>query len=167
MNTSKDVTRGAILLAIAVIIQSLRLILPLPMMISMFFIGSLINLILIITVVRYKFAIACWIAILLPHIAYLQGQLLLPVLIPVVALGNLAYVWGIYKLYSEKKYLFLVPVGKALLMYFFSILILEQLQLTEFASKIISFSMGFAQIITGMLGIILYLFFEKKGLLKI
>ncbi len=46
-NTS-NITRGALLLVVAVIIQGIRLVLPLPTIVSMFLVGSLVNLVLII-----------------------------------------------------------------------------------------------------------------------
>lgn len=161
-NTS-NITRGALLLVVAVIIQGIRLVLPLPTIVSMFLVGSLVNLVLIIAVVKNNLSTAFIIAILLPNIAYVQGQLLIPMLIPVVIIGNIAYIWGIYKLFSHKKYLFLVPTFKAALMYFFTFILLQQIPLTDIVKKTISFSMGIAQLVTGVLGIIFWIFLEKRN----
>ena len=46
----KTLVRGAMLIALTVVLQSLRLFIPLPPMASMFFIGTLVNMMLAVTV---------------------------------------------------------------------------------------------------------------------
>ena len=162
MSNSKNVTAGALLLALGIIFQSLRIILPVPMLISMFLIGALVNLILIVAAVKYNLSIACLIALILPNIAYLQGQIVLPILIPVVAIGNLIYAWSAYKFQAQKRLFLLIPFFKASFMYLASYFLLRQLQISSELSKVIGFSMGIAQIITGMLGIVLWQLVNKK-----
>lgn len=46
----KNLVRGAMLIALTVVLQSLRLVTPLPPLVSMFFIGTLVNMMLAVTV---------------------------------------------------------------------------------------------------------------------
>ena len=84
----KTLVRGAMLIALTVVLQSLRLFIPLPPMASMFFIGTLVNMMLAVTVRLAGLKPALLAVVLLPFFAYLQGQLPIPLLIPVVTGGN-------------------------------------------------------------------------------
>ncbi len=88
--------RAALLLALTVIFQSLRLIIPVPPFFTTFIIGSLVNACLLIALETAGFAAAVAIALVAPVVAYLQGLLFLPVFIPPVAAAHLLYVL-IYK----------------------------------------------------------------------
>ena len=86
----KTLVRGAMLIALTVVLQSLRLFIPLPPVASMFFIGTLVNMMLAVTVRLAGLKPALLAVVLLPFFAYLQGQLPIPLLIPVVIGGNTA-----------------------------------------------------------------------------
>ena len=88
----KTLVRGAMLIALTVVLQSLRLFIPLPPMASMFFIGTLVNMMLAVTVRLAGLKPALLAVVLLPFFAYLQGQLPIPLLIPVVIGGNAVFV---------------------------------------------------------------------------
>ena len=88
----KTLVRGAILIALTVVLQSLRLFIPLPPMASMFCIGTLVNMMLAVTVRLAGLKPALLAVVLLPFFAYLQGQLPIPLLIPVVIGGNAVFV---------------------------------------------------------------------------
>ena len=97
MNNSKLV-RGALLVALALALQSLRLVLPMPQLLSTFIIGTLVHMMLVLTLQLGGLKTALLLAFLLPLTAYVQGQVLLPFLIPVfmcAACGEgLCYVAG-------------------------------------------------------------------------
>ncbi|MDR7868673.1 MAG: hypothetical protein RIN56_17920 [Sporomusaceae bacterium] len=88
--------RAALLLALTVIFQSLRLIIPVPPFFTTFIIGSLVNACLLIAYETAGLGAAVAIALVAPVVAYLQGLLFLPVFIPPVAIAHLLYVL-IYK----------------------------------------------------------------------
>lgn len=83
MNNSKLV-RGALLVALALALQSLRLVLPMPQLLSTFIIGTLVHMMLVLTLQLSGLKTALLLAFLLPLTAYVQGQVLLPFLIPVI-----------------------------------------------------------------------------------
>lgn len=91
MNNSKLV-RGALLVALALALQSLRLVLPMPQLLSTFIIGTLVHMMLVLTLQLSGLKTALLLAFLLPLTAYVQGQVLLPFLIPVIWLGNFIFV---------------------------------------------------------------------------
>lgn len=142
-------------MALTVIMQSLRLVLPMPPVVSTFIIGTLVNMMLIITSRISGFKAAALLTILLPLLAYMQGQLLLPLLIPVVIAGNLLYV----VLLRQKRafvfnYLF-PPAVKALLMYLGAYIVLSFLQLeNSVLVKNILFGMSVPQFVTGLFGVV-------------
>lgn len=59
------------------------------------FIGSLLNAVMILSIWQTGSCRACIIGLILPVGAFLQGQLPLVLMIPVIALGNICYmVWA-------------------------------------------------------------------------
>lgn len=142
-------------MALTVIMQSLRLVLPMPPVVSTFIIGTLVNMMLIITSRISGFKAAALLTILLPVLAYMQGQLLLPLLIPVVIAGNMLYV---VLLRQKRAFVFnylLPPAVKALLMYLGAYIVLSFLQLENSALvKNILFGMSVPQFVTGLLGVV-------------
>ncbi len=99
------ITRTAILLALAVLFQSLRLFIPIPAEVDQFVVGSLVNLCLIVAAVVVGFKGGLIVAILTPVIAFLQNVLPNPVMVPFVALGNAVIVVVIAILYKKNKYI--------------------------------------------------------------
>lgn len=142
-------------MALTVIMQSLRLVLPMPPVVSTFIIGILVNMMLIITSRISGFKAAALLTILLPVLAYMQGQLLLPLLIPVVIAGNMLYVVLLRK---KRVFVFnylLPPAVKALLMYLGAYIVLSFLQLeNSVLVKNILFGMSVPQFVTGLLGVV-------------
>ena len=83
---------AAFFLAFALLLQSLRLIFPMvPPPVTMFVIGSLINMILILSILVTKNPWIAAIGLILPFTAFLQGQLPIVLMVPVVAIGNTIY----------------------------------------------------------------------------
>ncbi len=93
---SKAMVRGALLIALALVLQSIRIVLPMPQLLSTFVIGTLVHMMMILTLKVVGLPTAFLLGLLLPMSAYLQGQILLPFLIPVVWVGNLLFIFLIY-----------------------------------------------------------------------
>lgn len=100
MLKTKRTTNAAILLALAIVFQNLRMI---PILAqgtpqSALVISSLVNLVLIVAAEFAGLWYACFIGFVLPITAFLQGQVAFVPFIPMVAIGNaifpLAYYFG-------------------------------------------------------------------------
>lgn len=152
---AKNIAQGALLIGIAVVLQSLRLILPLPLQVSTFIIGTLIHMILTLTVKLNGLTTAIVLSCVLPMFAYAQGQLMLPILIPIVVLGNIIFVI-LLKKFNQSWQQFLVPIAKALVMGISAHILINFVQLPKpQLAKILLFAMTVPQIITGIAGILL------------
>ena len=145
--------RGAMLIALTVVLQSLRLFIPLPPMASMFFIGTLVNMMLAVTVRLVGLKPALLAVVLLPFFAYLQGQLPIPLLIPVVTGGNAVFVLICH--WAWHRGLMLAPLAKTICMFTSSLVLLKVLALPEKMVFAIGFMMGWPQMVTGICGILL------------
>lgn len=142
------------MIAVAVLLQSIRLFIPLPPLVGTFIIGSLVNMMLVVTFRKSGFTAACTLAFLLPVFAYFQGQLLLPVLIPVVMIGNLCYLYAV-KYWYESSLVFIVPpVLKAACMVGGAKLFLVMFNIGGPMVGGILFAMSVPQLVTGIVGVI-------------
>lgn len=143
------------LLALALIFQSIRLIFPMvPKEVSMFLIGSLVNMCLLLAVWRTQSYRAALIALVLPTVAFLQGQLPLIFMIPVVALGTWVYaVWGLK--FQHSKLLWFAPLLKMAILLGGTLLVLQCFSLPPAAAKVLTLMMSWPQLITGVLGLVL------------
>ncbi len=110
----RNLARAAVLLAIAVLIQQLRIFIPLPPIMGIAIIGTIVNLVLVLAARTIPLRLALGITLLLPMLAYVQGHLFLLVQIPAVFLGNASYVLLSKKL-GENIFLWLAPLVKAVI----------------------------------------------------
>lgn len=156
MNNSKLV-RGALLVALALALQSLRLVLPMPQLLSTFIIGTLVHMMLVLTLQLNGLKTALLLAFLLPLTAYVQGQVLLPFLIPVIWLGNFIFVLLVRQFKDSRKLsLFVPPVAKACVMLLAAFAVLSFLALPNTAlRKTVMFAMSVPQLLTAVAGILL------------
>ncbi len=142
-------------MAVAVLLQSLRLLLPLPPLAGAFIIGTLVNMKLALTMEINGFLTAWLLACLLPFFAYLQGQLPFPFLIPVVMLGNIAFVYLLGQCKRAWPRVLLPPLGKAVLMCVFTYILLGLFGIDgPIMRRMILFSMSVPQFATGVLGVL-------------
>jgi len=148
------IVRGAMLLATAVIVQEIRLFLPLPPLLSIFVVGTLVNAVLVVAARFTGLLAAALISFLLPVIALLQGHLAVPLLIPVIFCGNLALVAVCSRL-RGKNALLLAPFCKTVLLYGATYGLLEWLALPKKIAAAVLFTMGWPQLITAFCGIML------------
>lgn len=156
MNNSKLV-RGALLVALALALQSLRLVLPMPQLLSTFIIGTLVHMMLVLTLQLSGLKTALLLAFLLPLTAYVQGQVLLPFLIPVIWLGNFIFVLLVRQVKdSSKLSLSIPPLAKACVMLLAAWAALSFLALPNPAlRKTVMFAMSVPQLLTAVAGILL------------
>lgn len=156
MNNSKLV-RGALLVALALALQSLRLVLPMPQLLSTFIIGTLVHMMLVLTLQLNGLKTALLLVFLLPLTAYVQGQVLLPFLIPVIWLGNFIFVLLVRQFKDSRKLsLFVPPVAKACVMLLAAFAVLSFLALPNpVLRKTVMFAMSVPQLLTAVAGILL------------
>lgn len=156
MNNSKLV-RGALLVALALALQSLRLVLPMPQLLSTFIIGTLVHMMLVLTLQLGGLKTALLLAFLLPLTAYVQGQVLLPFLIPVIWLGNFIFVLLVRQFKGRRKLsLLMPPLAKACVMLLAAWAALSFLALPNPAlRKTVMFAMSVPQLLTAIAGILL------------
>lgn len=156
MNNSKLV-RGALLVALALALQSLRLVLPMPKLLSTFIIGTLVHMMLVLTLQLSGLKTALLLAFLLPLTAYVQGQVLLPFLIPVIWLGNFIFVLLVRQFKDSRKLsLSIPPLAKACVMLLAAWAALSFLALPNPAlRKTVMFAMSVPQLLTAVAGILL------------
>lgn len=110
-----QLARGALLLALGVFIQQLRLLLPLPTPVMTLIIGSLVNTCLALASVYTSRLLAWVVCVALACIAFLQGHIM-GALIPVIALGNGMFV-EMLLIPGEKKVRYVgAPCAKTLVM---------------------------------------------------
>lgn len=157
MNDTRTVALSALLLAAALCIQSLRLVLPLPPILSMFIIGTGVNLILLLLAYRVNPKGAIIASVALPVTAFLQGQLPLFVFCPAVAIANIIFVSLAARWRANRK-VWLTPLFKAGALYLMSWGIVLVAEFPAPMTHTILFMMGFGQLITAIIALVL----EKK-----
>ena len=157
----KTLARGSVLLTMAIVAQEIRLFLPLPPLLSIIVIGTMLNAIMVIAVRYANLPAAVMISAILPLFAFMQGHVIVPLMIPVIFLGNFVLVlicdrfWG-------KGAIILAPVLKTFTLYMLSKILLSVLGLQNKVVDAILLRMGWPQLITAILGIILAMQLEKR-----
>ncbi|MDR0931101.1 MAG: ECF transporter S component [Clostridiales bacterium] len=160
----KRLAFSALFLALAIIFQNLR-ILPFigastPQ--SLFIIGSLVNLVLVITVLYCGVFDACVIGIITPIVAAFQGHLPSIALFPIVALGNcmLPLVIDVCK---RKLYLGVIlgSILKTIFLYF-TMINISKLLLPAKAQALIAYNFSWPQLVTALIGGFLAIYLVKK-----
>ena len=146
--------RAALFLAIAIIVQSLRLIFPfIPAPVNQFVLGSIINMMMVLAMLTTGNAWTAAIGIVLPLVAFLTGQLPLAPMIIVVGIGNVIYMVLAWRLFPRKA-MYAAPIFKALLLFLGAKAVTSMLELPDSAANVITLMMSWPQIITGTMGII-------------
>ena len=151
----KNLTRTGLLLALTLVFQSLRFLIPLPPWMSTFLIGSLVNAALLVALQALGLRSALLIACVTPVVAWLQQLLPLPVFILPVALGNSLYIWLFSRLRRAGPEWLAVGcavLGKAAFFFLAFRGLLSMLELPPALSAAILFVMGWPQLVTGLIG---------------
>lgn len=112
---TRQLARGALLLALGVLSQQLRLVIPLPTPVMTLVIGSLVNTCLALCSVYTSRLLSWVVCVALACIAFLQGHII-GALVPVIALGNGMFV-EMLLIPGEKKVRYVgAPCAKTLVM---------------------------------------------------
>ena len=155
--TNNFLTRTAVLLALTVLFQSLRSIIPMPANVSQYVVGSLVNLSLIVAAVIVGVKGGLIISIAAPFIAFFQGFQQNLVMVPMIALGNIAIVVVVALLYNKNKILALASgaILKFVVLYLAVVKITVPLFLADKTDKMkaaISLSFSWPQLVTAAIG---------------
>ena len=157
----RTLARSSVLLTMAIVAQEIRLFLPLPPLLSIIVIGTMLNAIMVIAVRYASLTSAIIISAILPLFAFMQGHVIIPLMIPVIFLGNFVLVLVCDKFWG-KGIIILAPVLKTVTLYMLSRVLLSMLGLQNKVVDAILLGMGWPQLITAILGIILALQLEKR-----
>jgi hypothetical protein len=158
------VTRTALLLALTLLFQSLRLLIPLPPFFSTWVIGSLVNACLLIALETTGFYPAAVIAVVAPVMAYFQQLLPLPVFVLPVALANLLYV-GLFKTglsWGRWQAVTVAALGKTVFLYASFFWLLSFINLGAKLTAGLLFVMSWPQLVTTTVGGILATIVVKR-----
>lgn len=153
---TKALTGTGLLLAIALISQSIRSFLPIPPVYSMFLIGSLVGACTLIAAFRYGLRCGLVIAWVTPFVAFMQGMLIFFPFTFIVGFGASLFVVAAWVL-RENKLLSLVlcPMIKAAVLYGgFKLLFLIYVVPAKVEQAIL-FSMSWPQLVTGILAMLI------------
>lgn len=153
VNHTGTITRTGLLLAATIILQGLRLVIPVPPQVSMFVIGSLVNTCFVLAVLVVGWRAGLFIALVTPVFAFLEGMLpFLPFVLP-VAFANLAFVliccvlkrYGLMGLYGA-------ALVKTIAMYGSFFLLFGMVHFPDAVRHMILFVMSWPQLVTGVIG---------------
>jgi hypothetical protein len=147
-------TRAALLLALTLLFQSLRFVLPLPVFFSTFVIGTLVNACLLIAAETIGLRAALMIGVIAPVVAYLQQLLPLPVFVPPVAVGNIAYVTLFLAVLRWNRWfgIAIASLGKTLFLYSVFAWMLTWIAIPSQLATGLLFVMSWPQFITTIAG---------------
>ena len=112
----RTLARGSVLLTMAIVAQEIRLFLPLPPLLSIIVIGTMLNAIMVIAVRYASLTSAIIISAILPLFAFMQGHVIIPLMIPVIFLGNFVLVLVCDKFWG-KGIIIIAPVLKTVSLY--------------------------------------------------
>lgn len=157
-------TRTALLLALALVFQSLRLIIPIPVFLSTFVIGSLVNACLLVAVETVGVKPALMIVSITPIVAYFQQLLPLPIFIIPVALGNAIYI-GIFwvgKRWQSWLRIGAAALSKGVFMYAAFSWLLTLIAIPAKVATGLMLVMSWPQVVTGVVGGILASIIRKR-----
>lgn len=157
MEKTRVITQSALLLAVALAVQSLRVVVPIPPMVSMLIVGTGVNLVLLILAHRVASVSAMVIGAVLPLVAFVQGQLPMFIFCPAVAFGNAIFIYWASR-WQGQRAVWLAPLVKAGALLGMSYLIVEAVGFPPAMRGAILFMMGLGQLITALIALII----EKK-----
>lgn len=164
--TTKCIAQLGLLVALSALVQSLRLLLPLPPMITLLVIGIILNSCIIYAFELASLQGAILVGVIVPLIALLQQAFLSPVLILPAIIANIMYAWcyaGLAKKQSLWLQLLAPAAVRAFVLYMISMLLFKGF---GFSDEQIIWLQGWiciAQFLTGISGIYLC----KKFIVKI
>lgn len=158
----QNLTRTGIIVALTLVLQSLRLYIPMPPEVSMFLIGTLVNACLIVAVLSIHWKAGMVVALVTPFFAFLEGMLPFIFFVVPTALGNCAYVW-MGAILKKRKTVFvpLVAITKASVLYGAFYLLFSLVSFPPAVRAMILTVMSWPQLITAGCGAFLGLFLAR------
>lgn len=158
------ITRAGLLLALTLVFQSLRFIIPIPPFLSVFLIGSLVNTCLLVAEETVGMKYALIIACSAPIVAYFQQLLPLPIFIIPVVLGNVIYilVFSIGIKYKMWLGICAAAISKSVFMYAAFVWLFTMIAIPGQMSASLLFIMSWPQLITGVIGGIVSRVIKRK-----
>ena len=157
----RALTRAALCLAIAAIAQAVRILLPLPSIISMLLVGTVVNLCLCFAVWGSGILFAGIICMLLPLFAFMQGHLPVLPMIAVIFFGNFVFCIVVQQKRRWKYYVF-APLLKAVTLWSCTGIVCNLFYLPQQVKYVLLASMGIPQWTTALLGVITAGFLWKR-----
>lgn len=160
-------TRTALLLTATLILQGLRLLIPIPPQVSMFVVGALVNACLVVAVLTISWRAGVIVACVTPFFAWLEGMLPLPPFIVPVALVNTVYVllyyvqqqWRITNGYAS---VVAATVCKTVVLYGSFYMLFSFVAFPDAVRHMILFAMSWPQLWTGFAGGILGIYLSRR-----
>ena len=153
LQKNRALVRAALFLSIAAIAQSVRILLPLPPIVSMLLIGTVVNLCFCFAVWGSGLLYAGIICMLLPLFAFMQGHLPVLPMVAVVFLGNFVFCLVAQQSKRWKHYVF-APLLKAITLWSCTGIVCNLLHLPQQLKMMLQVSMGIPQWTTALLGLI-------------
>ncbi len=159
-----QLTRAALLLALMLALQSIRLLVPVPPVISMFVIGSAVNACLLLAVEKIGWRPALVLAVAAPAVAALQQFLPSPLFVIPVAAANIVYAAAYRLLLPVNRWLAVgVAAGAKMLGIYTAIaLVLKVVHLPDKLAAGLQMMFGYPQLITGAIGGVLCYVIVKR-----
>ncbi|MEI6287234.1 MAG: ECF transporter S component [Bacillota bacterium] len=151
---TKKLTYSALILGLALVFQSLRLIVPIPPVVAPFVIGSLVNACLLIATTTVGLKSGLIISLITPFVAYMQGQLPLPLFIVPIFIGNGLLV-SCYWLLERKARIAAVVVAalaKTIALFIMFSALLAFISLPDKLATALMFTMSWPQLVSGVAG---------------
>lgn len=160
----RQLTRIALLLALMTVVQSLRLFLPLPPMVSLLLIGSILNTFLLFAFYFTNLNYAILLSILMVVVAFLQQSFFSPIMALPALLANLVYLFGYIFCRKGKVWLqvILPSFFRAIALYLSSAVIFAVVGFNGASTVYVQVIFGISQLITGICGVLLYRMFLPK-----
>ncbi|HMM21837.1 MAG TPA: hypothetical protein PKA10_14055 [Selenomonadales bacterium] len=150
----RTLTRTALIVALTLVFQSLRLVIPLLPVMSTFLIGSLVNACLLVALETVGLSAAMAVALIAPVAAYLQQLLPVPVFIVPVAAGNVILVLIFRALIAKGRWaaIGVAALGKTAFLYGAFAWLLSFIQINPKMAAGILAVMSWPQFVTALLG---------------
>lgn len=160
----RTITGTAMLLAIALMVQSLRLIFPIPPQVSMFVIGTIVSATYVLATWRYSWKAGLVIAWITPIVAYAQGMLPIAPLVIVTGLGTTVYVLLVHWLRDKAKWLMIgvAAISRMVVLYCGALALLYLWNITGPKAMTLLLVFSWPQLITSSLGIMIALVIMRR-----
>jgi hypothetical protein len=153
--TVRWLTRTALILSLTLLFQSLRFIIPLPPVTSIFVVGTLVNACLITATLSTGVYSGVLIAVIAPLVAFFQQLFPTPLLIVPIAISNLLLVaiFTFLKTYRFWIQVIVAALGKSVFLYTsITWLLTNFIALPSKVSAVLLFAMSWPQGITAVAG---------------